>query len=275
MLPIGLNHMTMPHASVATLLDVAANLGCIGVEIRTDLGHPLFDGATATAFADAAARKGQRILGLAEAKAFNENTADKLKTIEALVTTAAACGAEAVALIPAVSDQEVDGVTQRAALRAALTLLQPILQEHHMVGLIEPLGFATSSVRFKEDVVAVLDDLQRPACFAIIHDTFHHHLAGGGAVYADLTAVVHLSGVIDPAPPTAQMTDAHRVLIDQNDRLGSIGQLRALTRAGYRGPASFEAFAPDVHNMNEPTAALAGSIAFIASQLAETAAGVA
>src|SRR3712207_6469164 len=39
-----LNHMTVARLSYAGLLDAAASLGCVGVEVRNDLTQPLFDG---------------------------------------------------------------------------------------------------------------------------------------------------------------------------------------------------------------------------------------
>jgi 2-keto-myo-inositol isomerase len=267
--------MTVPSASTRQLIDVAAGLGCVGVELRNDLGKPLFDGVEAAEIRALTAAQGQRILALAEMKAFNENRDDKRETAQTLIATARDCGAEGVALIPAVAQQSVDRTDQRNALRKALIILQPILENYGVKGLIEPLGFTNSSLRFKDDVVASLDELSRPDCFAIVHDTFHHHLAGGGHVYADLTAIVHISGVVDPALAVDQMTDAHRVLVDAHDRLDNIGQLRSLRAAGYTGPASFEAFAPEIHDMKDPTAALAGSIAFINTELAAQMAGAA
>jgi 2-keto-myo-inositol isomerase len=269
MLSIGLNHMTAPNASTDQLLGLAEGVGCAGVELRNDLGKVLFDGKDPASVAAMAAEKGQRILALAEIKAFNQNTHAKLADAEALIVTADACGAEGVALIPAVSDQTIDRADQRAALRVALHALQPLLEKHGQRGLIEPLGFVTSSLRYKEDVVTVLEEMQRPACFALVHDTFHHHVAGESAFYADLTAIVHISGVTDPLPTVDQMTDLHRVLVDADDRLDNIGQLRRLRADGYTGPASFEAFAPEIHDMKDPVAALAGSIAFINAALAD------
>ncbi len=267
--------MTVPNASMDKLLDIAKALGCVGVELRNDLERPLFDGETAAGVSQRMIAKGQRLLALAEVKAFNVETLENCDAAEALIVTAATSGAEAVALIPAVAKDQLDRADQRDALRAALQALQPILENHAICGLIEPLGFACSTLRFKEDVVRVLDEMNRPACFGIVHDTFHHHVAGETAIYADLTAIVHISGVTDTASTADQMTDAHRVLVDADDRLDNIGQLRSLCAAGYTGPASFEAFAPEIHDMKDPTAALAGSIAFIASQLAEVTAGAA
>jgi 2-keto-myo-inositol isomerase len=275
MLPIGLNHMTVPHASARGLLDMASKLSCVGVELRNDLGKPLFDGVDPKDFSSQAKQAGLRILALAEVKAFNTDPEENRTAAEDLIATAAECGAEGVALIPLVGTIEITRDAQRLALRKALDVLQPILENYGMRGLIEPLGFVQSSLRFKEDVVSVLDDLNRPGCFGLIHDTFHHHLAGGGRVYADITAIVHISGVSDRAPTVEEMVDGHRILVDQDDRLENIGQLQALIDDGYTGPASFEAFAEKTQNHSHPVEALAGSIAFITSKLTAPAVGAA
>lgn len=39
----GLNHMTVPNLCYADCLDLAARLGCFGIEVRNDLARPLFD----------------------------------------------------------------------------------------------------------------------------------------------------------------------------------------------------------------------------------------
>lgn len=269
MLSFGLNHMTVPRSSARNLLDLAAALGCVGIELRNDLGGAIFDGISPAEFGAAAQDAGLRILALAEVKLFNIDPPGKAHVARDLIQTAAACGAEGVALIPWVGETVIDRPAQRDALRVALKVMQPVLEDHGMVGLIEPLGFINSSLRFKEDVVAVLDDLDRPACFRIVHDTFHHHLAGSSAVYPELTGLVHISGISDPVPSTNEMTDAHRVLVDTHDRLGNVAQLRALRAGGYAGPASLEVFAPEIHDIHDPATALAGSLAFITSQLTD------
>ena len=263
----GLNHMTVPTLPARDVLSLARRLGFAGVEFRTDLGRPLFDGETAEDIRSAA--RGLRILALAEVKAFNDPGRDD--ETRALCRTARAAGAEAVALIPRVGTAPLDRAEQRRALKAALVALRPIIEDHGLTGLIEPLGFTASTLRHKDDAVAVLDDLGRPACFRLVHDTFHHHLSGDRSIHADLTGLVHISGVTRDLPPE-RMTDADRVLVDADDRLGNVAQLRALASAGWHGTASFEVFSPEIHGLRDPEAALAASAGFITSVLAGVAA---
>ncbi|WP_112322510.1 TIM barrel protein [Oceanibium sediminis] len=266
---IALNHMTAPALDTEALLHLAQDLGFAGVELRNDLARPLFDGLAPRRVGALAERCGQRILALAEVKAFNDPDRPDFDDAVALAQLARDCGAQGIALIPRVARKAIPREEQIAALETALTRLRPLLEAAEVTGLIEPLGFVESTLRHKQDVAEVLDTMGNPPCFRIVHDTFHHHIAGGGPVFAALTGIVHVSGVVDPDVAPDQMTDAHRVLVDAGDRLGNIDQLRVLRAAGYDGPASFEAFAPEVHALTDPASALAASKSFIETRMQE------
>jgi 2-keto-myo-inositol isomerase len=253
--------MTVPRRSVTELTAMASRLGCVGVELRNDLDVDLF---AAEAVAD--------VLGVAEIPSFNDPALVDMNAARKLMAFAKGLGAPGVALIPHVSDQVMDRAAQRDALMAALISFQPIFEELGLIGMIEPLGFETSTLRFQDDVATTLEAMGNPDCFAMIHDTFHYHLAGGGDLHPEITGLVHISGIDDPEPTVSEMRDHHRVLVGPNDRLGNVEQIRALRAEGYSGPFSFEAFAPDIHDMRDPEAALRGSIDFISSQLSEIAA---
>lgn len=263
MTPTALNHMTMPHASTLALLDAAAALGCVGVELRNDLKTTIFNGASPSDIRDAAKARGLRILALAEVYGFNDNTAETQANVRSLVRLAQDCEAENIVLIPRIATGPVARPDQRDGLRAALTAIQPMLQDTGVTALIECLGFPNSSLRMKSDAVAVLDDLGQPDCFALIHDTFHHSLAGEDALFANLTRIAHISGVAATDVALPDMTDAHRGLVDAADRLGNLNQITALKAQGYTGAFSIEAFAPEVHALKTPTQAMSDMFAFI------------
>ncbi len=63
------------------------------------------------------------------------------------------------------------------------------------------------------------------------------------------------------------MLDAHRVLVDDADRLENLPQIKALIAAGYTGPFSFEPFASEVHDAADPEAALKDSMDYIRANL--------
>jgi len=272
MLPFALNHITAPTLRYDSLATLAGRCGCIGVELRNDLGRALFDGADPADVRETLEAAGIRLLALAEVKAFNDGSQRALDEAEALADIAVACGAEAISLIPRNDGQRTESDQVRADLTTALEALRPILRARGLVGLIEPLGFATCGLRHKADAVAAIDAMDAGDSFKLIHDTFHHHLAGEGAFFAAHTGLVHVSGVTDPSLKPAQMCDAHRGHVDADDQLGNLAQIKALQVAGYAGPISVEAFSPEVHTLTDPAAALSGSFNFITSHLLRNAA---
>ena len=267
MVQFAINHMTVRHRSWPVLLDMAASLGCIGVEVRNDLGSLLFDGLSTSAAMDLAGEKGLRILALAEVKMFNDWSDARETQAQALMETAAACGAEAIALIPRNDGQRLGEAERRNDLQTGLRALKPMLNEHGLTGLVEPLGFASCGMRLKSEAVSAIDAEDGGDTFKLVHDTFHHSLSGETDLFAERTGIIHVSGVTDPSLDSDQMQDAHRVLVDANDRIGNITQLQQLLAQGYDGPISFEVFAPEIHDITDPKVALSRSIQFIESRL--------
>ena len=272
MLDFAINHMSLANASYLSMLDSASALGCVGVEVRCDLTRSLFDGDTPSGAAAAAKSRNLRILSLAEIGAFDDYSQAKHDEAEQLMQIAVACGAEAIALIPRNDGFICSDDEREHNLTLALAEYKPLLEVHGLVGLIEPLGFTTSSLRSKTTAVAAIDDLQANHCYKLVHDTFHHFLAGEEIFFPEHTGLVHMSGVTDSSLAVARMQDAHRVFVDEFDRLDNIGQIEKLHAMGYQGPVSMEAFSPQVHTLKEPNVALSRSFNYIASSLAVRAA---
>ncbi len=272
MIQFALNHMTVAPLSFRDTVALARDLGCVGVELRNDLGRPLFDGmapADAGAFVRDA---GLRFLALAEVKRFNDWGPETETAARALMGIAVASGAEAVALIPRNDNLGMGNGERQAALRVALRALAPMLRDHGLTGLVEPLGFVTCPVRDKSETVDAIEATGGADVLRLVHDTFHHTLAGGGALHPAATGIVHVSGVRDRALATAQMEDRHRVLVDEDDRLGTVAQIARLLEQGWSGPVSFECFAPEVRNAPDPRGRIGASMEFIREGLARRAA---
>jgi 2-keto-myo-inositol isomerase len=161
---------------------------------------------------------------------------------------------------------------RQAALRVALKALKPMLEDHDLLGMVEPLGFEICALRYKSEAVEGIEAVGGSGRFKLVHDTFHHTLAHGGPIFPEHTGIVHVSGVVDQEVSLSQMRDSHRVLVTPGDRLGNIEQIAALQAAGYAGPISYEAFAPEVHSLPDPEAQLARSFATIRDGLAAFAA---
>ena len=205
-------------------------------------------------------------------KRFNDWSVDKEAEALALMKIARAAGAEAVSLIPRNDNLGMGNGERQANLRVALKALKPLLEDHNLVGMVEPLGFEICALRYKSEAVEGIEAIGGKDRFKLVHDTFHHMLAHGGPLFPEHTGIVHVSGVVDQKIGISDMRDPHRVLVTHADRLGNVEQIAALQAAGWNGPVSYEAFSPEVHAHADPAGELARSFEFIRQGLAARAA---
>lgn len=268
MLNKAINHMTTANASYASLLSLANDTGCIGVEIRNDLNAALFDGADAKSAGNLARSKGLRLLALSEVPAFNDQSDRAFDAVQHLAVIAKDCGAEAISLIPRNDGKGISANERINDLTETLIKFAPVLEANNILGYVEPLGFQQSSLRSKAEVVDVIEAHALTHRYKLVHDTFHHLLAGGGEVFPKHTGMVHVSGVTDRSVDVSQLLDRHRVLVNAEDVLGNIEQIDQLYSKGYSGPVSVEAFSPLVHELANPKAALSESFSYIESTVA-------
>ena len=264
-IPFALNHMAAPTLGYEALIALAVRLGCVGVEFRNDLpGVELFGGAPAKHVKAAAEQHGIRIIALSEIKRFNDWSATRRDQAKRLIETAVDCGAEAVALIPVNAPEFRPGPREgERVLRKALEELAPEIEASGLVGFVEPLGFEHASLRTKRAAVDAIADIGGSRMYRVVHDTFHHHLAGESEMFPAMTGIVHISGVNDPELDKTEMRDGDRVLVDSEDRLGSVKQMKALAAGGFDGCFSYEPFAKSVHQFSDPEPALRHSMDFI------------
>jgi len=257
-----INHITAPKLSLEHFFATARELGLTEVEIRNDL--PDIVGTTDAVAVKAAAEKaGVTIISINALYPFNVWSGDLPARAAAMADYAAASGAKALVMCPLNDGTAVSFDNLVTALKA----MKPILEERGLTGLVEPLGFPVSSLRTKAEAVRAIDAAGGGDVYKLVHDTFHHHLAGETEFFPERTGLVHISGVTDPAVSVADMLDAHRVLVDGDDRLENIAQIRTLAAAGYKGPYSFEPFATEVHELKDPAVAVRDSIGHIVQAL--------
>jgi 2-keto-myo-inositol isomerase len=257
-----LNHIAAPNLSVEDFFALARTLGVTEVEVRNDL--PDVVGRVAPEEVKAAAAKaGVEIISINALYPFNVWSGDLPGRAVVLANYAKASGARALVMCPLNDGTSV----AHADLVAALKATAPLLRERGLTGLVEPLGFPISSMRTKRQAVDAIDEAGGADVFELVHDTFHHHLAGETELFPERTGIVHISGVVDPDVAVAEMLDLHRVLIDDADRLDNVPQIREFIALGFEGPYSFEPFAPEVHELADPGSALRESMDYVAAKV--------
>jgi 2-keto-myo-inositol isomerase len=257
-----LNHIAAPGLSVEDFFALARTLGVTEVEVRNDLPD-VVGRVTPEAVKAAAAKAGVEIISINALYPFNVWSGDLPGRAVVLADYAKAAGAKAVVMCPLNDGTPV----AHADLVAALKAIAPLLRARGLVGLVEPLGFPISSMRTKRQAVDAIDEASGADVFKLVHDTFHHHLAGETELFPERTGIVHISGVVDPDVAVAEMLDPHRVLVDAADRLENVSQIRALLARGFEGPYSFEPFAPEVHQLSDPGSALRESMDYVAAKI--------
>lgn len=255
-----INHIAAPKLPLADFFAMCRRLGATEVEIRNDIPDVLGSIDPAEVRAEAA-RHGITILSVNALYPFNLWSGDLPARAVAMADYAQAAGAKALVMCPLNDGTEV----AFDDLVAALAAIGPILRDRGLTGLVEPLGFPSCSLRRKSVAIEAIRAADGAGIYRLMHDTFHHHLAGETEFFPEWTGLVHISGVNDPAVAVADMLDAHRVLVDRADRLENIPQIKALLAAGYDGPFSFEPFATSVHDLADPEAAMKDSIGFVTS----------
>ncbi|MEP3276687.1 MAG: TIM barrel protein [Stappiaceae bacterium] len=261
-LEFALNHMSVPGMTWRELVHLARQVGCSGIELRSDLEEPLFGSDSPENVGNIADRENLRIHALAEVPRFNDATSEVLISTTALAEKAQRSGTSSIVLIPRIGGEPATDDT----LCQALDKIGTILETAGIRGLIEPIGFANSSLRDFDQARRAIDATHGYGRFGLVHDTFHHFLIGSGAASAQYVDVVHVSGVtVDK--PNNEITDADRVFVDAADCLGTVDQLAELVRDGYRGPVSMEAFSPQVHSLPDPAPTLRTSFDHIRSSL--------
>ena len=256
------NHITAPNLGFKDFFATACNLGLTEVEIRNDLPD-IVNTIPAADVKAAAQEAGVEIISINALYPFNVWSGDLPERAIALANYAAASGAKALVMCPLNDGTKVSFDDLVAALRA----MKPILLERGLIGLVEPLGFPISSLRTKREALHAIDAADGDNVYKLVHDTFHHHLADETDFFPQRTGLVHISGVVDSTVEVNAMLDAHRVLVDGDDRLENIPQVKALIAAGYEGPYSFEPFAENVHALVDPEKAVRESMAYVSANL--------
>jgi len=262
---LALNQIVAPRQPPAAFFAMARRLGLDAVEVRHGLtGAPLVDAVPAPELRRIAEGEGVRIVAVNALYPFNCWDDTIAARARALADYAAGAGAEGIAMYP-----RNDGTAvAHSRVVAALESLAPILRARGLRGHLEPLGLPGSSLRSKGEAIAAIEEAAGWDVFDLLHDTFNHYLAGEAELYPRRTGLVHVSGVRPDRRARGELRDSDRVHAGGEDRLDSLGQVRALAAGGYAGRVSLEPFAIEVLDLPDPEPALRASLEAVRAALA-------
>jgi 2-keto-myo-inositol isomerase len=252
-----LNRIASPRLGLEEFLRLAKSVGIAKVELRNDLpGGRIHDELPAQKALALLEKHGLQVITINALQHFNlaERLAELERELAELARAARGIRCPAIVFCPHNdrADRRGEGQRYQEAL-AALKRFGPLLADAGLLGYLEPLGFAISSL----DSLATAEALIEESGFAVyrtVFDTFHHFLGPDtaeslkGKPALGRVGLVHLSGVYQEVPGNMYL-DEHRGLIRDGDRLGSRAQLQFLLAEGYQGDVSFEPFSPEVQRL--------------------------
>ena len=265
-----LNRITAPHLSLGHYLDLCHTLGIDNIELRNDIAGSEIqntkDIGQVAKTCQSANIKVLTVNALYPMDIWNDELKNKAITIAA---AAQQLGAKGVVCCPSVEPDDKRSSEEKAAgLRHSLDALAKIFHDHNVMGYIEPLGFTQSSLRRKKTALQAISDVGGNDVFRLVHDTFHHFLAQDPDYFVDMTAIVHISGVDDKNLPIDAIRNEDRTVVDPQDIMSNIQQLKELRKRGYKGDISHEIFSPNVQNDKNIASRLNTSMEYIRSSLA-------
>ena len=196
------------------------------VEIRNDLaGNAILDGTPPARIRALAEAAGVRILSINALQRFDDWRRARGRTRRwRSPTMPQACGAEALVLVPS-----NDGTPPGPAASRRWRGCGRSWRRGGSPGWSSRWASRPARCGCKSEAVAAIAAVDGGDDFRLVHDTFHHHLAGEAALFPALTGLVHISGVDRPgARASAEMRDAHR---GAGDGGGPARQRRADPRA--------------------------------------------
>lgn len=270
-----INRTVSPFRDLTSFLAVARGAGVQGVEIRNDVeGQEFANGLAPRELASRVAEAGLTIASINALQRFNDWNAERAQEARFLIEYAATCGAPGIVLCPVVDERDGRSPLQLDSdLCRSLLALKPVLADNGVIGLVEPLGMPASTLKFKGPAVAAIEDVDGFGSLALCHDTFQHFRCGDHALYPQHTRLVHVSGISRRDLPPERLQEPDRGFVGADDIAGNVEQVIAFLGAGYDGFISFEPFDPVLQAHPDPGPALAESIRYLSSTLANTGAG--
>ncbi len=268
-----LNRIAGPALGLVDFFQLAREIGLTRVELRNDLpGGKVTDGLTPAEAAAVALRYGIDVITINAVQKFNVKAlaAQVAEELRRLLDIAAALRCRAVVLCPNNDPADRRGAEARRAETAeALATLGPLFTAAGVLGYVEPLGFAESSL---SSVVVAADAVKASGqpCYRVLFDTFHHYLGPDTAAVIGVgydvknTGLIHASGV-EASLPRERIRDEHRLLVSARDLTGCREQVQQHLRLGYAGDISFEPFSPEVQRLgrDDLAAALRKSLRYL------------
>lgn len=254
-----LNRKAAPAIPLTETIQLVSELGVPNVEVRNDLYGPPDN----TTILDHLS--GQRVANLLNEKQVNVETInaignmdnrdmirENLKSLTSMLEMTKDFDLKNIIFCPVRSTDDHRSIEQRKTDAIAnVRDYSSVLKQYGVNGLIEPLGFADSTLRTPWEGQAVIDAAGVDN-FKLVADTFHYYLAGVTdeqfihKVDVNYVGLVHLSAVTTTTTPLENLDDQDRYMLSSDDIMESATLAKKFENAGYQGLYAFEPFSDDL-----------------------------
>lgn len=244
---------------LADLMKLAHEVGVSNIELRTDIhkGKTFLDDMSTDEFNELQRKYDVHVANISAVFNSDDRSDWNGKQKEALEVASIAqkIGAKHVLFTPIRNANDIRTDDQKFAdLVHNLRVYSDILGAAGVDGLVEPLGFGDSSLRFPWVAQQMLQEAGAKN-FKLIADTFHYYKAGvskedfDNKVDVSKIGLIHLSSIpANKSPEEADDADRYFLHDDDSDVMKSVSQVKWIKNSQYSGLYSFEPCAPEINN---------------------------
>ena len=243
-LSFALNQIMLPEASFTDFIYFAKKLDIHAIEIRNDIRTNLIKENDPLQVKEECEKNTVKILSINALQKFNIWNSDRKEELINLCEYAEKANISSIVLVPLNDGSIQSEKDKKKLLEVSLNSINNILQDYNVKGLVEPLGFKKSSLKFKSLAVEIINSLQKNK-LQLVHDTFHHKLSNENNFFSSVTGLVHFSGVSNNYD-NINLQDDHRSIVDEADIIDNISQIKKLIKENYNGYFSFEPFSNEL-----------------------------
>jgi 2-keto-myo-inositol isomerase len=272
-LRLAVNRTAAPNMELGAFLDCAKRSGAEAVEIRNDIeGREFANGMPASEVRARVTERGLAVASVNALQRFNDWTQEREREARSLFAYAAALGAPGIVMCPVIDSigENATGWSETERLkrlRHALRAIRAIASDTGVIGYVEPLGMAGSTLNRQREAADAIADVDGFGPLMICYDTFQFYRACDDELVPGMIGLVHVSGITRTDLPRERLTEPDRVFVDAADICDNVGRLRTMRAHGYRGYVSMEPFNPLIQAMPDASESLSASFDYLKASL--------
>lgn len=244
------NRKIAPNLTIEQFFQLVSECGINKVELRNDMNTAgVIDDLSVDQFNQLKQKYNIEVISINALYPFNIIDDSLKNKAKELIKIAQQIDSKSLVLCPFNETLSISPQEKEKLIADSVNYFNDLFVNAKVQGLIEPLGFNSSSLRSFSFINNLIQ--QTNVHFKLVFDTFHAYLsevdeAEMKKINIDNIGLVHISGVTE-AIERDLLADEHRVMLSPEDILKSKQQINQLEVLGYQGIYSFEPFSSQLN----------------------------